>query len=125
MRDRDWAPGWCPPIKGGTNADVGGEAGGGVGVARGGFAAAAMERGAETPHRGGELPQRGFGLGGGASSRCSYQCVVPVVVEAPEPSSAAASGRMEIVLGEDVRVIVDATVHAGALARVLAVVSER
>ena len=50
---------------------------------------------------------------------------VPVVVEAPEPSSAAASGRMEIVLGEDVRVIVDATVHAGALARVLAAVSGR
>ena len=50
---------------------------------------------------------------------------VPVVVEAPEPSSEAASGRMEIVLGEDVRVIVDATVHAGALARVLAVVAGR
>ena len=46
---------------------------------------------------------------------------VPVVVEAPE----AASGRMEIVVGEDVRVIVDATVHAGALARVLAVVAGR
>ena len=50
---------------------------------------------------------------------------VPVVVEAPEPSSAAASGRMEIVLGDDVRVVVDATVHAPALARVLAVVSGR
>ena len=41
---------------------------------------------------------------------------VPVVVEAPEPASATAPGRMEIVLGEDVRVVVDATVHAGALA---------
>ena len=46
---------------------------------------------------------------------------VPVVVEASE----AAGGRMEIVLGEDVRVIVDATVHAGALARVVAVVAGR
>ena len=50
---------------------------------------------------------------------------VPVVVEAAEPSSEAAPGRMEVVLGEDVRVIVDATVHAGALARVLAVVGRR
>jgi transposase len=50
---------------------------------------------------------------------------VPVVVEAPEPGGEAASGRMEIVLGEDVRVIVDATVHAGALARVVAVVAGR
>ena len=50
---------------------------------------------------------------------------VAVVVEAPEPVSAAGAGRMEIVLGEDVRVIVDATVHAGALARVLTVVSGR
>ena len=50
---------------------------------------------------------------------------VPVVVEAPEPSSEAAPGRMEIVLGDDVRVIVDATVHAPALARVLAVVTRR
>ena len=50
---------------------------------------------------------------------------VPVVVEAPEPASEAAPGRMEIVLGGDVRVIVDATVHAPALARVLAVVAGR
>ena len=50
---------------------------------------------------------------------------VPLVVEAPEPAGEAASGRMEIVLGEDVRVIVDATVHAGALARVVAVVAGR
>ena len=50
---------------------------------------------------------------------------VPVVVEAPEPSSEAAPGRMEIVVGDDVRVIVDATVHAPALARVLAVVTRR
>ena len=41
------------------------------------------------------------------------------MVEAPEPASEAAPGRMEIVLGDDVRVIVDATVHAPALARVL------
>ena len=50
---------------------------------------------------------------------------VPVVVEPPEPGSEAASGRMEIVLGDDIRVIVDATVHAPALARVLAVVGRR
>ena len=49
---------------------------------------------------------------------------VPVVVEA-EPSSEAVPGRMEIVLGDDVRVVVDATVHAAALARVLAVVGRR
>ena len=48
---------------------------------------------------------------------------VPVVVEAPEVASEAPSGRMEIVLGGDVRVVVDATVHAPALARVLAVVA--
>ena len=48
---------------------------------------------------------------------------VPVVVEAP--SSEAVPGRMEIVLGDDVRVVVDATVHAPALARVLAVVGRR
>ena len=46
---------------------------------------------------------------------------VPVVVEAPEPASAAAPGRMEIVLGGEVRVVVDATVHAPAPARVVAV----
>ena len=55
--------------------------------------------------------------------------IVPVVVEAPEPSSGAASGRMETVVGDDMRVIVDATVHAPALAlalaRVLAVVTRR
>lgn len=50
---------------------------------------------------------------------------VPVVVEAPEPASEAAPGRMEIVLGDDVRVVVDATVHGPALARVLAVVAGR
>ena len=50
---------------------------------------------------------------------------VPVVVEAPEPASEAAPGRMEIVLGDDVRVVVDATVHTPALARVLAVVARR
>ena len=50
---------------------------------------------------------------------------VPVVVEAPEQASKAAPGRIEIVLGGEVRVIVDATVHAPALARVLAVVAGR
>ena len=50
---------------------------------------------------------------------------VPVVVEAPEPAREAAPGRMEIVLGGDVRVVVDATVHGPALARVLAVVAGR
>ena len=50
---------------------------------------------------------------------------VPVVVETPEEASAPATGRIEIVLGGDVRVVVDATVHAPALARVLAVVAGR
>ena len=45
---------------------------------------------------------------------------VPVVAEAPEPASAAAPGRMEIVLGGEVGVVVDAPVHAPAPARVLA-----
>ena len=48
-----------------------------------------------------------------------------MVVDAPEPSSEAAPGRMEIVLGDEVRGIVDATVHAPALARVVAVVTRR
>ena len=42
---------------------------------------------------------------------------VPVVVEALEQASVTAPGRMETVLGEDVRVVVDATVHVPALAR--------
>ena len=50
---------------------------------------------------------------------------VPLVVETPEVASEALTGRVEIVLGADVRVVVDATVHAPALARVLAVVGRR
>ena len=50
---------------------------------------------------------------------------VPVVVEVPEEATAGATGRIEIVLGGDVRVVVDATVHAPALARVLAVLAGR
>ena len=50
---------------------------------------------------------------------------VPVVVETPEEASAGATGRIEIVLGGELRVVVDATVHAPALARVLAVVTGR
>ena len=44
---------------------------------------------------------------------------VPVLDEAPEQARVPAPGRMEIVTGEEVRVVVDATVHAPALARVL------
>ena len=62
--------------------------------------------------RGGDAPAADTGAG-----------FVPVVVE--EPASEAVPGRMEIVLGDDVRVVVDATVHAPALARVLAVVGRR
>ena len=50
---------------------------------------------------------------------------VPVVVETPEEASTGATGRIEIVLGGDVRVVVDAAVHGPALARVLAVVAGR
>ena len=50
---------------------------------------------------------------------------VPVVVETSEQASAGATGRIEIVLGGEVRVVVDATVDAPALARVLAVVAGR
>ena len=49
----------------------------------------------------------------------------PVVVETPEEASTGATGRIEIVLGGDVRVVVDAAVHGPALARVLAVVAGR
>ena len=48
-----------------------------------------------------------------------------MVVDTPEVASEALTGRMEIVLGADVRVVVDATVHAPAPARVLAVVGRR
>ena len=41
---------------------------------------------------------------------------VPVVVEESEPASEAMPRHMEIVLGDDVRVVVDATVHVPALA---------
>ena len=50
---------------------------------------------------------------------------VPVVVETGEVASEAPTGRMEIVLGDDVRVVVDATVYAPALPRVRAVVRPR
>ena len=128
-----------PTSQGSTIADVGDEAE--VGVAQCGIAPAAVERGAETAHR------RGYRSGKSASAvarrygvhtsvlfrwRRRYRTpadsgagFVPVVVEAPEASSEAVPGRMEIVLGDDVRVIVDATVHAGALARVVAVVAGR
>ena len=76
-------------------------------------------------HRRGEPPVGGFGLGGGAPPRGAQQCVVPVVVETPEEASAGATGRIEIVLGGDVRVVVDAAVHGPALARVIAVVAGR
>ena len=50
-----------------------------------------------------------------------------VVVADPAPSipSAAASGRMEIEIGKDRRVIVDAGVDVAALARVLAILVRR
>ena len=130
-----------PADQGSTNADVGGEAEGGVGFARGGFASAAAERGGERrrivaeSYRSGESASAVARRHGVHTSvlfrwRRRYRTAadtgagfVPVVVEAPEPASEAASGRMEIVLGDDVQVIVDATVHAPALARVLAVVA--
>ena len=82
----------------------------------------------------------GFGLGSRGTPRCSHHTAVQA---APSVSHAGgqrcrtchgggpgrgarsverrAPGRMEIVLGDDMRVIVDATVHGPALARVLAV----
>ena len=50
---------------------------------------------------------------------------VPVVVKAPEPAGEVAPGCMEIVLGGKVWVVVDATVRAPAVARMLAVVAGR
>ena len=131
-----------PAGQGSTNADVGGDAEGGVGVARGGFVArrwseAHKRRIVAESYRGGESATavaRRHGVhssvlfrwrrryGTAADTGAGF---VPVVVEAPEPASEAAPGRMEIVLGEEVRVIVDATVHAPALARVVAVVGRR
>lgn len=137
MRDRDWAPGWYPPVKGARTQ---------MSEAR----RKAESREAETPrrrwseadrrrivaesYRGGESASAVARRHGVHTSvlfrwRRRYRTAtdtgtgfVPVVVEAPEAGSEAACGRMEIVLGDDVRVVVDATVHAGALARVLAVV---
>ena len=45
-----------------------------------------------------------------------------MVVEAPEQSKEAASGRMEILPREQVPVMVDATMHVPAFARLLTVV---
>lgn len=57
-------------------------------------------------------------LGGGKAG-----AFLPVMVRAgdppPEPASSSHSGRMEILLGPRTRVVVDATVDAAALARVL------
>jgi transposase len=44
---------------------------------------------------------------------------------APTESAAPASGRMEIIIGRDRRIIVDAGVDAAALARVLQVLERR
>ena len=68
------------------------------------------------------------GVGAGVvstSQRDPIAGFVPVVVETPEEASAGATGRIEIVLGDEVRVVVDATVHGPAPARVLAVVAGR
>ena len=48
-----------------------------------------------------------------------------MVVEAPEPASEAAPGRMEIVLGGEVRVIVDATVHGLSASTPIAATHQR
>lgn len=47
--------------------------------------------------------------------------VAPESAALPPPGTASASGRMEIVLGNGRRVIVDASVRAAALARVIKV----
>ena len=55
--------------------------------------------------------RRRYGTAADSGAGC-----VPVVVEAPEPASEVAPGRMELVVGDDVRVIVEAPVHAPVLA---------
>ena len=114
----------------------------GPGHGGGGFALAAVERGAQAAHRRRELPvgdsvsavARRHGVhasvlfkwrrrqGKPTDSGAGF---VPVVVETGEVASEAPTGRMEIVLGDDVRVVVDATVYAPALPRVRAVVRPR
>ena len=129
-----------PTSQGSTIADVGDEAEVGVaqcGIARRRWSEAQRRRIVAESYRSGESASAVARRHGVHTSvlfrwRRRYRTLadsgagfVPVVVEAPEPASEAASGRMEIVLGDDVRVIVDATVHAGALARVVAVVAGR
>ena len=142
MRDREWAPAWCPPIEGARTQmsetrQKAGSGSRGVESPRRRRSEAERRRIVEESYRSGESASAVARRHGVHTSvlfrwRRRYRTAadtgagfIPVVVEAPEPAGETASGRMEIVLGEDVRVIVDATVHAGALARVVAVVAGR
>ena len=142
MHGRDWALVWCPPIKGARSqmSETRQKAGSGsrsVDSPRRRWSEAQRRRIVAESYRSGESASAVARRHGVHTSvlfrwRRRYRTsadtgagFVPVVVEAPEPSSEAAPGRMEIVLGEEVRVIVDATVHAPALARVVAVVTRR
>ena len=142
MRDWEGAPRWCPPVKGARSqrTDTTQKASAqsrGVDAPRRRWSEAHKRRVVADSYRSGETVSEVAQRHGVHSSllfrwRRPYRKApdtvtgfVAVVVEAPEAVSAAGAGRMEIVLGEDVRVVVDATVHAGALARVLTVVSGR
>ena len=142
MRDREWAPGGVSTIEGTRSqmTDATQKAGAesrGVDTPRRRWSEAQKRRIVAESYRSGDsvsvVAQR---HGVNASVLFTWRRrfrkaadtvagFVPVVVEAPEEASTAATGRMEIVLGGYVRVVVDATVHAPALARVLAVVAGR
>jgi transposase len=62
---------------------------------------------------------------GTAGQKSGFARAVVVADPAPTVPAAAASGRMEIEIGKDRRVIVDAGVDVAALARVLAILARR
>jgi transposase len=62
---------------------------------------------------------------GAEAEQASFMPAIIVAEKAPTVPAAPESGRMEIVVGKDRRVIVDAGVDATALARVLEVLERR
>ena len=62
---------------------------------------------------------------GAAGQKAGFAQAMIVADPAPSAPSAAPSGRMEIEIGKDRRVIVDAGVDVAALARVLAILARQ
>jgi transposase len=65
------------------------------------------------------------GPDGTEGQNCGFSRAMVVADPAPSAPAVAASGRMEIEIGKDRRVIVDAGVDVAALARVLAILARR